>query len=345
MNADRRHRYAPTGLIVLLVVALMPGPLAAQSTEAARFFTQRPVGPVTFESVLQGPPPMPRGETLVVNPDRALEEPARAADWPSSFFYHFKVGNDRKLCSGTLIGGQTLITAAHCIPENQQIAVKFQGATIKSLECKTTDKFAHPASDGDIDACEQGGACAASRDVALCLLESPPSTPKLETVARDPALLGVGQRVRVTGFGCTARDQSGGTEGNRSVFSTGWVAVRRAPVPDRENFYVVAGAARDLQGALAAAVPSAVSEICPGDSGGGAYVMGLNPTSIEWRRLVAVNSAVRQRKENGNWVVKGPSFFVPLSAPPVVALLDKWEGSAGHAGICGIGDKPQPRCR
>src|SRR5438552_461677 len=50
--------------------------------------------------------------------------PANPHDWPASF-YSFQAG---KACTSTLVAGKVLLTAAHCVTDQQVITVRAGGA-------------------------------------------------------------------------------------------------------------------------------------------------------------------------------------------------------------------------
>lgn len=329
----------------------------AQTKEARQFMPSPPVSAPVFESVADAAAPAGSGGTFVANPFKSLEKPAERTDWPASSFYRWEIdGEPPAMCSATLIGSQTLATAAHCVPPNGRVSLTLGGNTVKSIGCAYSTSFAAPSESEDIDRCEKGGACPPSFDVALCLLETAPAVTALETITKDPAALKVNLRVMLTGFGCTKRDQSGGTvKGDRSgVFTLGWAAVSRLPVPANNNHYLLTTAALGIAPQAGAAPTATGSDVCPGDSGGGTYITGLNPQNLGFRRMIGINSAVRQVKDaNGNSIVKGPSFIVPFSAAPIAQLLEDWSAkklevmtkwpkaklASADTGICGLETK------
>jgi hypothetical protein len=334
-------------------------PAWAQTPQAPTFFRSPLSAEVTFSSVADANRPTGSAGTFVENPMRKLETPAERTQWPASFFYRWQSARGVELCSATMIGSQTLITAAHCIPASRQVSIVLGGEKIDSIGCEVSDSFAVPASERDIDVCEDGGACAASFDVALCLLKRAPVVTKIETVTTDPSQLAIGARVMLTGFGCTTRSETGGTEGGRTIFTLGWASVRRGPLPQQANYYALTTGASDV-GQGSATIKSSGSEICPGDSGGGAYMIGLNSENLDYRRFLAVNSAVRQvEASSGRWLVKGPSFLVPLSVKPIAELLIDWPTkklmtdrkwkdksyTTSATDICGIGSVQSGLCR
>lgn len=341
------------------LVALFVGSAAGQTqSEGAKSFVAYPVvSEAVFESVAELAPPQGSAGTFVANPFKTFEKPAELGEWPASFFYTWPVGSGKDMCSATLIGPQTFVTAAHCLPPGVSVSVKLGGNVIPAIGCVQADGFGVPTSDNDIDRCQKGEVCPASRDVALCLLESTPMVTALETVAMAADALKLEQPVMMTGFGCIKRDGTGGTPAGKVVFSLGWASLSRLPAPQMNNHYVLTSATLPIAPPLPEGPKATGSDLCPGDSGGGTYLSGLNLEKRDWRRLMGVNSAVR-RSPDGRLVV-GPSFIVPLSSAPTAGLFSSWADkalgkmkswpkdklAASDTSICGLRALQSPMCR
>lgn len=347
------------GSIAASLAALVVGWSAAGQTqsEGAKAFIAYPtVSEVVFGSVAELAAPQGSASTFVANPFKTFEKPAELGEWPASSFYPIG-GGGKDMCSGTLIGPQTFVTAAHCLPPGVPVSVQLGGNVIPAIGCVQADGFGVPTSDSDIDRCQKGEICPASRDVALCLLESAPMVTKLETVATAAAVLKLDQPVMMTGFGCIKRDGTGGTPAGKVIFSLGWASLSRLPAPEKNNHYVLTSAALSIAPPLPEGPKATGSDLCPGDSGGGTYLTGLNPENRDWRRLMGVNSAVR-RSPDGRLVV-GPSFIVPLSSAPASVLFSGWADktlarmknwpkdklATSDTSICGLRAVQSPLCR
>jgi Trypsin len=358
---SRYIRIVGRGLILASLTALVIGGSAtgqAQRESVEALIAYPTVSEVIFESVAESATTQGTASTFVANPFKTFEKPAELGEWPASFFYKWPIGGGRSdMCSATLIGPQTFVTAAHCLPPGVPISVKLGGNVIRTIGCIQADGFKVPTSENDIDRCQHGEACPASRDVALCLLDDTPMVAMLETMASAVDTLKLNQPVMLTGFGCTKRDGAGGTPAGKIVFSIGWASLSRLPAPEKNNNYVLTSAVLPIEPLPPEGPKAAGSDLCPGDSGGGAYLSGLNIDNRAWRRLMGVNSAAR-RSPDGRLVV-GPSFIVPLSSVSARELISGWADKAlltmknwpkdrvasADTSICGLRAEQNPRCR
>jgi hypothetical protein len=166
-------------------------------------------------------------------------------DWPASVYA--AMGNSR--CSATVVGPRTLAIAAHCVNSGGTASFSV-GANKYSSECTHSRDY-----DGNSTA-----------DYTLCKVDKEVTGIPYENVLMDESRIKVGDKVRLTGYGCI---RAGGGGGNDGVFRIGTSTVRRLPAGNN-NDVVTSGST----GAL-----------CYGDSGGGAYLEdGLD------RWLFGVNS-------------------------------------------------------
>jgi hypothetical protein len=105
----------------------------------------------------------------------------------------------RQICTGTAIGSQTVITAAHCVDHGKTAKISLDGKTVK-LTCsrhpdyKQTDEC---ASDGD-DQC--------TADIALCKAESviKIDSSRYEVIQTKADSIKVDADIVMVGYGCTA---------------------------------------------------------------------------------------------------------------------------------------------
>ena len=186
-------------------------------------------------------------------------------------------------CTATLIGPKVLLTAAHCVDDGGSVRFDYKGSSVNSKACKHHDGYSDNT----------------TKDFALC--EVPALTGKWETINTNHKLVSKGDKVTLTGYGCT---EPGGEGGNDGILREGGATV--TGVPSRNSFDIVT---RASAGAL-----------CYGDSGGPAFVE--NGTS---RVLIGVNS-------RGN--IKDTSY---LSAVHMAdqGFMKKWADERGLK-ICGI---------
>ncbi|MHB8879051.1 MAG: S1 family peptidase, partial [Myxococcaceae bacterium] len=172
---------------------------------------------------------------------------ANAASDPQVFLIDLTFDNAvRTVCSATLIGQRTLVTAAHCVDPARQA-----GAT--SVSIKATNKMiASQASTSElIDIVEtrlhpswDPLAAKSSYDIALLLLATP-ATPAPREINRAGLSGFVGQPMRVVGYGRT--DPSTSNSGTRRAVTVN--------VTSDDSDHVFFGA-------------SGSTGICAGDSGG-----------------------------------------------------------------------------
>ena len=225
-----------TGKALLAVVVLLHLQAAAEAQTVFKSFLE-----LEFDAA---------ADTVVLN-----AQIADPGDWPASFFSTHEGGN----CTSTLIGPQTLITAAHCVPDGGSAQITLQ-KTSSSARCSHAPEY---KSNGTMD-------------LALCHFETPVTHPRIryERISTDPKIVSVGQRVLLTGFGCaTATGRSDGR------FRTGEVPIVRLP----------AGPSFDI-------VTKGEAALCFGDSGGGAYVLVNGSPATRFQ--ISVNSRGNIRDES-----------------------------------------------
>jgi hypothetical protein len=221
-------------------------------------------------------------------------KPAEPSEWPASFYSSSDDGN----CSSTLIGPRTLILAAHCVGQGKSASVEVDGKTITSV-CTRASNW--PAD--------------ASADYALCRLAEAVDA-LYETVNPDASRLKIADNLLLTGFGCTQPSTTGaGVPGNDGIFRIGLAKIVETPGMSEPNSIVT-------QGSVA---------ICPGDSGGGAYIV----SSAGTRKIVSVNSRVI--------FAQNKSLLSSLSSTLGKAFLTNWSQSNNEQ-ICGL-NLSGARCR
>jgi hypothetical protein len=190
-----------------------------------------------------------RGSGLQVEGQVLGGAPAPRGQWPATFVFQTGQGN----CTATAVGRRVVITAAHCVP-NQQEAQIIIGNSAIPLVCQH-----HPAYPNDI-----------SSDFALCLLDGP--LPNLgsgfERINANAALINNGEKVLLLGYGCITN------QGQRD-FGNLYQGFATIADPSLGPLYI-----RTVGGAA----------LCYGDSGGGAYWVA-SENDISGRRVfIAVNS-------------------------------------------------------
>lgn len=274
----------------------------------------------------------------------------RPARLPAIFMVTF---SDGSVCSATLIGPRVILTAAHCIDQKLPDGAGGWRTTPGGIRLKG-DVAVRP-----FVACEMASAYTAakpritrsprnSHDFALCELAKPVGI-TAETVTTE---LGVaaGVSMMVAGYGCTEQNLADGI-------------IPDNPTPGkalRIGFNHVRAERVDTWLTLVGRVGSSDAIICPGDSGGSAYVgvQTLAEGADEGWRVAAVISAVGPSAEQkAAWQASPPvptsqgaqyvSYLAPLADPDFLAFVEAFMArDDAQRAICGINRKaPAAKCR
>jgi hypothetical protein len=227
-----------------------------------------------------------------------------------------KTGNN---CTAALIGPATVLTAAHCAAHGAQIGFGILGQRVAGI-------------------CEQAPGYQAGRkseDWALCLLQYEVQGIPYENVEiKNPPAQGTA--IFLTGYGCTATKAGGKIDvclpkemfvpGDQKL-RIGMTTVSAQPdqLANRPNSIFSSGS-----------ISSGDTILCPGDSGGPAFVIpNANPKAI--RRLVGVNSATCILGDHGI------SAIASTSSAPGVAFIRSWVERHGQI-VCGVNGSALPNC-
>jgi hypothetical protein len=216
-------------------------------------------------------------------------------NWQATLKY-FQAGKKDIICTATLVGERTILTAAHCLPQTASVGVEISEGEFINLECKRHPKFNRNS---------------LTSDIALCFSEKPIEMQEglyFENINIDARAISVGQKVFLLGFGCRNIMDTG----DRNLFGQlygGFAKV--SELPPVEGGHILA-----KDGVV----------ICPGDSGGAAYIFaGASPIGNP-RSVFGVSS--------GYYDTNRVSAIAPFTAK-VATFVRDWSRKTG-AKICGV---------
>lgn len=196
----------------------------------------------------------------------------RAADvsaWPATLFFEF----EDDWCTGTIVGKDVILTAAHCVDSGAEYSVSLNGVNL-DVVCD-----AHPEFELGYDFSADFALCSTSRRL--------PGVQRYETIASTPPSLQ--ERALLLGFGCTEDGEYG------SLFQG--VAVVEETTPSKDNSIRTSGD----------------SALCQGDSGGAIYSMSIDEDLrvdiSSSRRIIGVGSASDEKSTSVLASTATPDFF------------------------------------
>jgi hypothetical protein len=244
---QRRERWVKVFVLLLMMSELSFGNGKEAGTHPRTISPPNPGG-ISFKAVSE----LNQDTT---SPKLGNAEPADPTQWLASFFSW----SGRFECTSTLIGPQTLLTAAHCVGPQQEANLVVAGNTYTG-RCSH-----HPDYPGD-----------PSADYALCLMDNPVPGIPYESINTDPQALKVGMQIRLTGYGCTSTTGVGASDG---VYRIGVAPITALPgeLPNEPNSIITA----------TTVVEDAI--LCRGDSGGPAFIESEMSSA---RKVISVNSRV-----------------------------------------------------
>ncbi len=240
---------------------------------------------------------------------------AKSIDWPASLYATFSVPGGTAACTSALIGPQAMLTAAHCIPSNGKVSIRFSN---KNYDTTCTQ---HPRYGQD-----------ASADFALCKLDKPLSGPagfQFETVdgaAMDGLLT---KTIILTGYGCVSDIVGGQSDGQYRIGYNRIDQTSNSSPHSRGDAYYVGKENNNL---FTVDDPQ-LANLCPGDSGGPAFRLSADAGSITSRRIVGVNSRVFYG--DATRTSYGSSLIAATGGPDFQKWAEGWL-KANQVAACGI---------
>ena len=222
--------------------ALLPSSAAAQPDSAGSLLTPRVIG----------------GSTA---PEGA---------WPSQAYVQTEVDSQSSGCGGTLIDPEWVLTAAHCVTDDNGAPVAPEAVFVvlgnQDLDALVEDDFYDVAG---IEVHPGWNPATVRWDVALLRLAAPSSQPAMSLIqpSQEPSTAG-GRTARVAGWGCTSSDP-GGCE----IAASYPAQLQEATVSFVSNS--VCGSSRSWSSTFdpkmmicAGSYGSGTPAVCSGDSGG-----------------------------------------------------------------------------
>jgi len=247
--------------------------------------------------------------------------------------------NSSGACTSTMVGSDSLLTAAHCVDaKNPQVVSQSREAqlTIQGddliYECEM-----HPTYT------EDGWSCGLrnSWDVALCKLKSGkiPENAKIqfENLELDKAPR-VGDQIMLGGYGCYLEKwENGGYSIKSDAPEDEKYRIGNNTISEVKTGEVGDGSFEQKEFAQfvsVSAIDDGITDVCQGDSGGPVfsgvqYVNAMTPLTP--RRIVGVNSG-------NNLLIHrdlARSVYTDLSAPEIANWIRKWSKD-NNAEICGV---------
>jgi hypothetical protein len=260
-------------------------------------------------------------------------EPVLLSDWPAVFISSTVEGS----CTSTLIGPNTVLTAAHCVDAGLapgEPGVQALGGTARingqgyRLTCMIDPRYlAYPGDPlGGVRSSFDYGLCSLDRAVDVGLVR--PESIDMQTQ------LAVSAPILMTGYGCT----------EIRIVGSGTLTYTRGDPKLRMNNERISQTGQrggpEPQGVWVSTIAQENEPtLCPGDSGGPVVTGATLHAQTVSRRVAGVNSAVGWAPRNGGgWTLY--SWMAPLATPEFRTFLNAFLAQHPQARICGHNLQP-----
>lgn len=220
---------------------------------------------------------------------------ANVSSWPATLVFRFKKGGNSFACTSTVIGPRTVLTAAHCVADGSVGKVRI-GSKSYVVTCNIHDQYSAGAGK--------------TYDIALCASDEDDGnialsvgSKRYETINTTASAIKKKVGITLLGYGCVERigDNPG------LILYEGQTEIDRVSGID--------------------IVTTKNATVCPGDSGGGAYLV----ESSSKRRVAAINSRVGL---DANGAMNTTSRLTDLTHSSIAKFIKDWAKDNG-AEICG----------